>query len=102
MNETAAIDAAFCPKRIAVLGASADPSKFGHHLVRSLRDCQFPGDVYPISRSSTDICGYAAFPSLHDVPQPIDLVLISIPVQHVPMAVADAAAAAKAAVVFTA
>jgi acyl-CoA synthetase (NDP forming) len=102
MNETAAIDAAFCPKRIAVLGASADPSKFGHHLVRSLRDCQFPGDVYPISRSSKDICGYAAFPSLQDVPQPIDLVLISIPVQHVPSAVADAATAAKAAVVFTA
>src|SRR5262245_20034985 len=102
MNEMAAIDAVFRPQRIAVLGASADPTKFGHHLVRNLKTFEFPGEVYPISRSAAEICGYRTFPSLHELPAAIDLVLVSIPVQHVASAIADAAVvAAKAAVVFT-
>jgi acetyltransferase len=98
-----AIDAVFRPKRVAVLGASADPTKFGHHLVRNLKTFEFPGDVYPISRSAAEICGYTTFPSLQDLPHQVDLVLISIPVQHVPASIGDAVkVAAKAAVVFTA
>ena len=102
-DEMTAIDAVFRPKRVAVLGASADPTKFGHHLVRNLKAFEFPGDVYPISRSAAEICGCRTFPSLHDLPDPVDLVLVSIPVQHVAAGIADAASvSAKAAVVFTA
>src|SRR5215207_4064207 len=102
-DEMTAIDAVFRPKRVAVLGASADPSKFRHHLVRNLKTFEFPGDVHPISRSAADICGYPTFPSLRDLPGPVDLVLVSIPVQHVAAGIADAASvSAKAAVVFTA
>ena len=98
-----AIDAVFRPKRIAVLGASADPTKFGHHLVRNLQTFKFPGDVYPISRSSPEICGYRTFASLKDIPNEIDLVLVSIPSTAVPASIGDAVAvSAKAAVVFTA
>ena len=97
------IDAVFRPKRVAVLGASTDPTKFGHSLVRNLQNFKFPGDVYPISRSAPEICGYKAFGSLKDLPQAVDLVLISIPSTAVPAGIADAVAAnAKAAVVFTA
>ena len=97
-----AIDAVFRPKRMAVLGASADPTKFGHHLVRNLQTFKFPGDVYPISRSSPEICGYRTFASLHDIPNGR-----SRAGQHPSTAVAasigDAVAvSAKAAVVFTA
>ncbi len=103
MIETAGIDAVFRPKQVAVLGASTDPTKFGHSLVRNLQTFKFPGDVYPISRSASEICGYKAFGSLKDVPQAVDLVLISIPSTAVPAGIADAVAAnAKAAVVFTA
>ena len=103
MSEMTAIDAVFRPKRIAVLGASADPTKFGHHLVRNLQTFKFPGDVYPISRSSPEICGYRTFASLKDIPNEIDLVLVSIPSTAVPASIGDAVAvSAKAAVVFTA
>ena len=98
-----AIDAVFRPKRVAVLGASADPTKFGHHLVRNLQSFNFPGDVYPISRSSPEICGYRTFASLQDIPNAVDLVLVSIPSTAVPASIGDAVAvSAKAAVVFTA
>lgn len=103
MNDMTAIDAVFRPKHVAVLGASPEPSKFGHMLVKNLRSFDFPGEVYPISKSAPEICGYKTFPSLRDVPKGIDLILISIPSQAVPASIGDATAiAAKAAVVFTA
>src|SRR5829696_7322114 len=92
--EMTAIDAVFRPRRVAVLGASADPIKFGHHLVRNLKAFEFPGDVYPISRSAPEICDYKTFPSLHDLPGPVDLVLVSIPVQTVAAAISDAVSVA--------
>src|SRR5262249_46095644 len=85
---------------IAVLGASADPTKFGHHLVRNLKTFAYPGEVYPISRSVAEICGYRTFASLKELPQAVDLVLVSIPVQHVAASIADAVAvSARAAAV---
>jgi acyl-CoA synthetase (NDP forming) len=103
MSEMSGIDAVFRPKRVAVLGASADPTKFGHHLVRNLQSFNFPGEVYPISRSSPEICGFKTFASLHDIPNAVDLVLVSIPSTAVPASIGDAVAvSAKAAVVFTA
>lgn len=103
VNDMTAIDAVFRPKRIAVLGASPEPNKFGHMLVKNLQSFKFPGDVYPISRSAPEICGYKTFPSLRDVPKDVDLILISIPSQAVPAGISDATAiSAKAAVVFTA
>jgi acetyltransferase len=101
--EMTAIDAVFRPKRIAVLGASPEPRKFGHMLVRNLRGFEFPGEVFPISRSAPEICGYKTYPNLREVPENIDLVLVSIPSQAVAAGIADAVAvSAKAAVVFTA
>jgi len=103
LDDMTAIDAVFRPRSIAVLGASSEPGKFGHSLVKNLQGSGFPGDIYPISRSAPDICGYKAFPSLLDLPKAVDLVLVSIPSQAVPAGIADAAAiSAKAAVVFTA
>lgn len=103
MNDISSIDAIFRPTRVAVVGASADPTKFGHSLVRNLKNFNFPGEVYPISRTSDEILGCKTFSSLKDIPQPVDLVLISIPSTAVPASIADSVSvAAKAAVVFTA
>jgi acetyltransferase len=103
VDDMTAIDAVFRPKRIAVLGASPDPTKFGNHLVRNLQNFNFPGEVYPISKSAPEICGYKTYAGLRDVPGDVDLVLVSIPSQAVAASIADAKAiAAKAAVVFTA
>ena len=103
MNEAAAIDAVFCPKSIAVVGASADPSKFGSQVLQNLRSSGFPGKLFPISRSPGEVCGLKPFASLRDLSQPVDLVLVSVPVQHAPATIEDAVvASAKAAVVYTA
>ena len=98
-----ALDAVFMPRSIAVLGASADLTKFGAQVFRNLRIASFSNRIYPITRSAKEVDGVEAFASVRDVPGGVDLVLISVPVQHVAAAVEDAAvASAKAAVIYTA
>lgn len=97
------LDAVFAPRRIAVVGASADMSKFGSRLVGNLRRYGFPGEVHPISRSVEAIGDYRTVPSLGELPASPDLVLVSVPVQHVASIVDDAVkVGAKAAVIYTA
>lgn len=84
------LDAFFRPKTVAILGASTNPTKLGHFLVKNMRETGYEGRVFPISRSASEILDYRALPSLRDVPEPPDLVLVSIPADGVPEAIADA------------
>jgi acyl-CoA synthetase (NDP forming) len=100
MASTANLDALFVPKRVAVVGASSQPGKFGYRLIRNLQE--FPGEVFPVTRSTAEICGLKTVPALKDVPSEIDLVLLSIAAEFIPAAIDDAIAVkAKAAVIYT-
>ena len=61
-------------RRIAVVGASADPKKFGTVLFRELRTRGF--DVVPVNPSAAPVDGVPAFASLADVPGGADGALI--------------------------
>jgi uncharacterized protein len=51
---------------VAVIGASADRSKYGNKAVRAFRDEGW--DVFPINPSLNEVEGIPAYASLHDVP----------------------------------
>lgn len=94
------LDAVFAPGRIALVGASERAGTMGRLLWDNLRS--FPGEVVPVSRSAA-IDGVPAYPSLTEVPGPIDLAVIGLPAEHVLAAVRAAAqAGVRAAVVLTA
>ena len=64
-------------KRVAIVGASADRSKFGNKAVRGY---QSQGSrVVPINPHETEIEGLRAYRSVLDVPHPIDLASIYVP-----------------------
>src|SRR5215472_11239639 len=91
------------PRSIAVIGASANPTKSGGVLFDNLVKGNFHGPLYPINRTATQIMGKAAYPTLADVPEKVDLVYIVLPQQHVEDAVKQCiAAAARAACIITA
>lgn len=55
---------------VAIIGASADPAKFGNKAVRAyLRQ---GWTVYPVSPRGGEIEGLPVFKSIVDVPRPID------------------------------
>jgi acetyltransferase len=82
------LEAFFKPASVAVIGASTDPEKLGHAVLKNLVDGGYAekGEIYPINLSADKILGYPAFPSVLQVPGPIDLAVIVIPYPHVPAA----------------
>src|ERR687888_456062 len=91
------------PRSIAVIGASANPTKSGGVLFDNLAKGNFRGPLYPINRTATQIMGKTAYPTLADVPEKVDLVYIVLPQQHVEDAVKQCVAAgARAACIITA
>jgi acetate---CoA ligase (ADP-forming) len=91
------------PRSIAVIGASANPTKSGGVLFDNLAKGKFRGPLYPINRTAPDIMGLKAYPTLAEVPEKVDLVYIVLPQQHVEDAVKQCVAAgARAACIITA
>jgi acetate---CoA ligase (ADP-forming) len=91
------------PRSIAVIGASANPTKSGGVLFDNLVKGGFHGPLFPINRSAPEIMGRKAFATLADVPDKVDLVYIVLPQQHVEEAVKQCVAAgARAACIITA
>ncbi len=80
----------FQAKSVAVVGASATPLKLGHTLLTNLIEGGFRGPLYPINPKEREILGLKAYPSLSAVPDPVDLVVISVPAAVVPAVVEEA------------
>ncbi len=72
------------PRSVAIIGASANPSKIGYDVLHNLITSGYEGDVYPINPSSDEILGLKAYKSVTDVPGSIDLVVIVVPARFVP------------------
>lgn len=79
------------PSSVAVVGASNDPGKIGSAVFQNLLRAGFTGPLYPINAEARSIHGVRAYPTLGDVPDPIDLVVIAVPAQAVPGVVQQAA-----------
>ncbi len=80
------LDTFFNPGSVAVIGASANPEKLGHAVVKNLLVGGYStrGKVYPINPTASEILGLRSYPSVLDVPDQIDLAVIVIPYPHVP------------------
>lgn len=78
------------PNSIAVVGASADPSKAGSQAMKSLST--FPGRLVGVHPREKEIQGFPCYPDFASLPEPVDLAILAIPAQHCVKAAADAAA----------
>jgi len=63
--------------RIAVVGASNSPWKFGNIIVRKLMAHGYR--VFPVNLRETTIAGLPAYRSLKELPQPVDIVDVVTP-----------------------
>ena len=73
----------FDPKGIAVVGASANPHKLGHGVIRNLIDYNYGGPIYPVNPRGGSILGQPVIPSVSDLPDPVDLAVIIVPAAYV-------------------
>ena len=70
------LDRLFRPQSIAVIGASTDPQKAGHVVIRHLLAGQFKGPILPVSPHSQAIAGVLAYPDIASLPLSPDLAIV--------------------------
>ncbi|KAA5543272.1 GNAT family N-acetyltransferase [Roseiconus nitratireducens] len=83
------LDAIFRPSSVAVVGASDHPLKVGYTVLKNLLEGGFSGKVFPVNLRRKTVQQLEAYPSVTDLPQPVDLVVICTPAATVPDLVAE-------------
>src|SRR5687767_4702324 len=78
----------FAPQSVAVVGASPEPSRLGHRVLKNVVDNGYPGRIYPIHPTAEAVLGHKAYPSVLAIPDPVELAVLVIPPQFV-LAVAE-------------
>ncbi|MBU0703208.1 MAG: acetate--CoA ligase family protein, partial [Chloroflexi bacterium] len=66
----------FYPRGVAILGASANPIKLSHGVLRNLVTHGFRAPVYPVNPKGGAMLGLRVYTSVADVPDPVDLAVI--------------------------
>lgn len=70
---------------LAVVGVSQDPAKYGHKIFKTLAAKGF--DVYAVNPKGGETLGRKIYPSLEDLPQKPQTVIMVIPPASLPDAV---------------
>ena len=82
-NSQAALDYAFYPRNIAVVGASDQTLSAGYHFLKHLLDLGYAGNIYPVNPKKDVILGVKTYPGLKDVPGEVDLVICCVSTDRV-------------------
>ncbi len=77
------------PRSVAVVGASARRGSVGNTIVKQLAS-RFRGRVYPVNPKYDVVEGLKCYPSLLDIPDDVDIVVIAVAAHRVPRIMSDA------------
>lgn len=89
MSKTA-LDALMRPESVAIVGASSDPTKIGYTVVNNIIKGGYLGKIYPVNPKASEILGHKTYPTLQDIPGPVDAAVITVPAKLVLSVVEDA------------
>jgi acyl-CoA synthetase (NDP forming) len=79
----------FHPRSVALVGASKDPKKWGFSLLFNIAKGGYPGRVYPINPREGQILGFKAYPSMAQVPEPVDQAILVVPSSDMPKVIQE-------------
>ena len=84
------------PRSVAVVGATDRPGSYGDATLLNLATLGFAGPVYGVHPTRREVHGRACVPTLDDLPEPVDAVVVAIPAAGVPEVVRAAGGAGAA------
>jgi len=79
----------FEPSGVAVVGASREPGKLGHEVLRNILEAGFKGKLYPVNPKADEVLGLKCYPSVKEVPEKIELAIVVVPARFVPSVIAE-------------
>lgn len=84
------------PGSVAVVGTGRAPGGVGRSVLDNIRDAGFTGSLYAVNKAfpeeQKEIDGVPAYRSVGDIDGPVDVVVLAVPAEHVPEAVAECGA----------
>src|SRR5450755_1438204 len=88
-SEIHPLDALFLPQSVAVIGASERAGSVGRSVLWNLLSSPFGGTVFPVNSKRPNVLGINAYPSVRDLPDKVDLVVLTTPADTVPDLIAQ-------------
>jgi uncharacterized protein len=73
---------------IAVVGLSDNPEKTSHMVAKAMQDRGYR--IIPVNPNASQILGEVCYPSLKDIPEPIDIVNVFRRSEHTPPVASEA------------
>ena len=102
-EERGGLEAFFTPRNIAVIGATEKAGSVGRTIVWNLISSPFGGTVFPVNPKRPSVLGIKAYPRIADVPDPIDLAIVTTPAATVPDVIGECVeAGVRAAIIISA
>ncbi|MGJ3259076.1 MAG: acetate--CoA ligase family protein [Rhodospirillales bacterium] len=77
------VEALLTPRGVALVGASADPTKNTGRPQRFLAAHGYAGKIYPVNPGRDEVQGLKAYKSVADIDEPCDQAFIMVPSAHV-------------------
>ncbi len=69
----------FYPSSVCIAGASTKEKSIGYELLKSIKEYQYSGKVYPVNPKANKILGYKCYKSISEIKDNIDLAIVLVP-----------------------
>ena len=69
----------FLPQSVVVIGASKRRGSIGGELFRNILEGDFTGVAYPVNRDGEPVSGVRAYRTIEEIPDPVELAVITLP-----------------------
>jgi acyl-CoA synthetase (NDP forming) len=86
-------------RSVAVVGASVKEGSLGQQMLLELDRGGYDGAIYPVNPGYDEVLGHRCYPSIADVPEPVDLATVGVANPRIEQAVRDAGEAGAGSIV---
>ncbi len=69
----------FYPSSICIAGASSKEKSIGYELLKSIKNYNYRGSIFPVNPKGGEILGYKVFKSIDEIEAGIDLAIVVVP-----------------------
>lgn len=84
------LNAILKPNSVAVIGASRRTDAVGNRILKNIIDSGFKGPIYPVNPNADEIYGLKCYPSILDIGDNVDLAVIAVRSNTVPIVAEEA------------
>ncbi len=77
------------PASVAVIGATERPGSWGSFIMSGLLSWGYKGRIHPVNPKGGSVYGFQAYRNVRDIPDPVELAILTIPAEHVEASIHD-------------